>query len=328
MAHRDLPETLLINADGAAEYITTSVFQYLKVACYGTDGISKQVCGNTIGREGVCSRPNCSFATEPVPSNAPAGTSIRIRVDTAYDVSPTAALRGDEASVPSSPSRMYSNMFLLGDPYLTLVERYNRTSDPATRIKFPTTIQEIWENGFTRPAGDSYENTIHVLLPKDRPLHVIVSQFTPEPYSNRPKIHFLSIKAVTLEPLVPAIPLPLAVAAAAAAAAAAADAAVAAIAPPASAPVVDPLAAAVAESCSVAGASAPAASAPLPVVVTAVSTSTCASPTPPPAFGAGAPVEVKVEAVSADAAAVAVPPAGKGGAKRKAAKQLESSECS
>ena len=128
MAHKELPETLLITADGAAEYITTSVFQYLKVACYGTDGISRQVCGNIIGREGTCSRPNCSFATEPVPVNVPVGTSIRIRVDTAYDVSPAAALGGDDARVSPSPAKMYSNIFLLGDPYRTLVERYNMTT--------------------------------------------------------------------------------------------------------------------------------------------------------------------------------------------------------
>ena len=208
LAHRALPETVTHNADNQTLFDATSPFQYLKVGCWGMDNATNVACTNIINRDGNCSNPSCSAQDLPPPADVPMGSCFRMRIDTAYDVP-----QGE--GVPAQPPRFFQNLFVSDAAYQTLRLRYNMVTPPETRINFPETPQQVWVDGFVRAVNGpaQYENTIYTLFPQDVPIVAIVAQFTPAPYANRAKIHFLTIKDFLLPPLLaqepPAAPLPL-----------------------------------------------------------------------------------------------------------------------
>jgi hypothetical protein len=203
LAYRQLPLTVTRNAANQTVYDTTSPFQYLKVACWGLEVNTLANCTNIINRDGQCSNQNCSSQNSEAPPELPPGSCIRMRIDTAYDVP-------EGQDVPATPSRFYQNIFVAEAAYQTLRVRYNAITPPESRIAFPETAQQIWVDGFVRSvAGDArYENTIHTLFPQNTPMVAIIAQFTPVPYANRAKIHFLTIKDFVLPPLPAAAPAP------------------------------------------------------------------------------------------------------------------------
>ncbi len=182
-----LPESLTTpNGGEDPEVIAETPFNIFRVHCQGQK--LGRSCPQFINRDGVCTNPECNFTHLADSENIPADSLFRLRVE-AYDFPKDAG-----AQEGKLPVQRYG-MFLSLAAYHSLKKQHEAATEMKDRIKFPQTVEEIWQEGFTQlNAGTGkLENTIYKLLPINTPYTVILSQYTPK---NSSTTHYLTIHEI------------------------------------------------------------------------------------------------------------------------------------